>query len=467
MSPDEFKIAGYSVIDWLAEYLREIENSPIKSQVAPGEIKAKLPKYPPKVGEAFGKILLDLDDVVMPGLVNWQHPNFFGYFPANSSPPAILGDLLSSGLGVQGMLWSTGPAITEIETQMLDWLVHLCGLPKKFLSTEAGGGVIQDSASSSTLCAILAARERVGGIPELTSMAAYISDQAHSSVEKDLLIAGIPENRICKIPTNERNEMDCIALKNTINENLQIGIKPFIIVATVGTTSTGAIDNVERIAGIAKKFNTWTHVDAAWAGSATVCPEHRNIIRGTDQVDSYVFNPHKWLLTNFDCSVLYVADSRPLNRALSITPEYLKNKDSDSGKVIDYKDWQIPLGRRFRSLKLWFVIRSYGSDGLRSYIRGHVDAAKWLENMLNDSGELALAAPRSLSLICFHHTAGNKATENLLKFLNESKLFFLTHTYIKGRYMIRVSIGGTYTRKDHLERLWKKIQEYLRGNANQ
>ncbi len=461
MSLEEFRSAGYETIDWLVDYMADIEKRPISAKVSPGDIKNILPKSVPEHGETYSKILGDMQKTIVPGLTLWQHPGFYGYFAANSSPPAILADLLSTGLGVQGMLWATGPSVTELEIHVLDLIIDLCGLPKKFRSTGTGGGVIQDSASSATLCAVIAARKRAGGNKVIKRLRAYISTQAHSSVEKDLLIVGLVPNQIRKVKTNSDQSMSTQDLEELINEDLSLGLIPFFVVGTVGTTSSGAIDDVKRISHIASKADAWVHVDAAWAGSAAVCPEYRYLLDGLDLVDSYVFNPHKWLLTNFDCSVFFVADSKPLTEALSIVPEYLKNSASETGEVVDYRDWQVPLGRRFRSLKLWFVLRSYGVQGLRAYIRQHIEAATYFEKEIEKFKNLTLATPRSLSLVCFRHVESNKKSEILLKQLNSTGKVLLTHTIIDGMYIIRVAVGGTYTTKLHLRQLVTLIKEYV------
>ena len=324
-------------------------------------------------------MLRDVDQIIMPGLTHWQSPNFFAYFPANASGPSILGDLLSSGLGVQGMLWATSPACTELETHVLDWLVDLLGLPERFRSSTAGGGVIQDSASSSTLTALLAARERASGgaVNEHGAghgaprqrLTVYTSRDAHSSIEKAVKIAGLGRDNLRLVDTDGRHAMRVDALEAALAADRDAGAIPAMVCATVGTTSSGAVDPVRAIGALCRREQVWLHVDAAHAGSATICPEHRRLIDGVEHADSYTFNPHKWLLTNFDCSCFWVADRAALIDALSVLPEYLRNRATDSGAVIDYRDWHVPLGRRFRALKLWFVIRHYGAEGLRAHVR--------------------------------------------------------------------------------------------------
>ena len=394
-----------------------------------------------------------MDSLIAPAVTQWQHPGFYGYFPANSSPPAVLGELVSAGLGVQGMLWSTSPACTELETHVLDWLAEACGLPERFRSDGPGGGVIQDSASSASLCAVLAARDRSGGSDVLPDLRVYTSSQAHSSIEKDVLVAGFGRHQLRVVPVDGDYAMDADALASMVAADVSEGLVPCLVVATVGTTSSGAVDPVARIAEVACSVGAWVHVDSAWAGSATVCPEHRDLLDGLDRVDSYAFNPHKWLLTNFDCSAFYVADAAPLAASLSIVPEYLRNAASDSGEVVDYRDWQVPLGRRFRALKLWFVMRSYGTDGLRAHIRAHVAAAATLADRVRANPRLEMAAPLSLGLVCLRHLDGDEASERLLADVNSTGEAFLTHTKLDDRFVLRVAVGGTWTTAVHVDRL--------------
>jgi aromatic-L-amino-acid decarboxylase len=405
------------------------------------------------VGEPFDALLADVDSLIAPAVTQWQHPGFYGYFPANSSPPAVLGELVSAGLGVQGMLWSTSPACTELETHVLDWLAEACGLPERFRSDGPGGGVIQDSASSASLCAVLAARDRSGGSDALPSLRVYTSSQAHSSIEKDVLVAGFGRHQLRVVPVDDGYAMDADALASMVAADMADGLVPCLVAATVGTTSSGAVDPVARIADVASAVGAWVHVDSAWAGSATVCPEHRDLLDGLDRVDSYAFNPHKWLLTNFDCSAFYVADAAPLAASLSIVPEYLRNAASDSGEVVDYRDWQVPLGRRFRALKLWFVMRSYGTDGLRAHIRAHVAAAATLADRVRANPRLEMAAPLSLGLVCLRHVDGDEASERLLAAVNATGEVLLTHTKLDDRFVLRVAVGGTWTTAVHVDRL--------------
>jgi aromatic-L-amino-acid decarboxylase len=457
MNPDEFRRVGHEAVDWVADYLERVESFPVLSTVEPGAVRARLPEHPPDVGESWDDILADLDRIVLPGITHWQSPNFFGYFPANASGPAVIGDLISSGLGVQGMLWSTSPACTEIETHVLDWFVELLGLPDTF----RGNGVIQDSASSATLCAILAARDRVSPMIDRTRLRAYTSNQAHSSVEKGIRVAGLRADQLRLIDVDDTFALRRDALADAIASDLAADLVPFLVVATVGTTSSSAIDPVADIVDVVRRHNVWVHVDAAYAGSAAVVPELRPLVNdGLDGVDSWCFDPHKWLLTNFDCDVFYVADRAALISSLSVLPEYLRNAASESGAVIDYRDWHVPLGRRFRALKLWFVLRHFGVAGLQAHISRHVESARWLAAQIDADDRFERVAPTELSLVCFAHRNGDEASERLLRAVNASGKAFLTHTRLSDRYVIRVAVGATQTEQRHVEALWSLIQSH-------
>ncbi|MDH3458487.1 MAG: pyridoxal-dependent decarboxylase [Gemmatimonadota bacterium] len=463
MTPEEFRAAGHAVIDWVAHYLETLEQYPVLAQVEPGAIRDHLPDTPPRAGEPLEAILADLDRIILPGITHWQSPRFFGYFPANASPPAILGDLVSSGLGVQGMLWSTSPACTELETHVLDWLVDLLGLPPAFSSSASGGGVIQDTASSATLCALLAARERTTDFATNRTgvdrpLTAYASSQAHSSVEKAIAIAGVGKDRLRLIEVDDHFAMRPDMLERAIRADLDAGLTPFFVCATVGTTSVTAIDPVPAIGEICKHHGLWLHVDAALAGSAAICPEFRWVHDGVELADSYCFNPHKWLLTNFDCDCLYVADRETLIRALSVVPEYLRNVATESGAVFDYRDWHVPLGRRFRALKLWFVLRHYGVDGLQRHIRHHVQLARTVAGWVRDDPAFELVAPVPLNLVCFRHRGDDAFNEALLSQLNASGKLFLTHTKLGDHLVLRLAIGGTYTEQRHVQAAWDTIR---------
>lgn len=459
MSTDEFRSAGHAMIDWIADYWERVGDLPVLSQVAPGALREALPASPPDRGENWDTIVADVDNLILPGITHWQSPNFFAYFPANASPPSVLGELLSAGLGVQGMLWATSPACTELETHMLDWMIDLCGLPERFRSAGPGGGTIQDSASSATLVAILAARERVAGQVRIQELVAYASEHAHSAIEKGARIAGVLPDQIRMIGTDENYAMDPRRLREAMIEDIIGDRRPFFVQATAGTTSTTAFDPIDPIADVCKEFGAWLHVDGAFAGSAAVAPELRFVNDGLERVDSYCFNPHKWLLTNFDCSLFYVADRGPMISALSVVPEYLRNSASDSGSVIDYRDWQIPLGRRFRALKLWFVIRSYGADGLASFVRRHVAMARDLDARIAAHPRYEIVAPTTLSLVTFRHVGGDADNERIRDAINDGGRAYLTHTRLGDRTVLRVAIGASRTEQRHVDALYEMLDE--------
>ncbi|HSY65738.1 MAG TPA: pyridoxal-dependent decarboxylase [Terriglobales bacterium] len=464
MTPDEFRRHGHEVVDWIADYYAGIESYPVLSRAEPGQLRASLPSKPPAKGEPFAAILGDVERLILPGITHWQSPNFFAFFPANASGPAILGDLLSSGFGVQGMLWATSPACTELETHILDWLVEMLGLPRQFLSSGTGGGVIHDTASSASLCALLAARERATGFVSNKrgsdgKLAAYTSSQAHSSIEKDIKIAGIGLDNLRLIDVDKNFAMRPEALATQIEMDRRAGLTPCFVCATIGTTSSNAIDPLAEIGHICRENNLWFHVDAAMSGTAALCPEFRYTHDGVELADSYTFNPHKWMFTNFDCNCFYVADRKALIQTLSILPEYLRNKATESGAVIDYRDWQIPLGRRFRALKLWFVIRHYGVEGLQYHIRHHVELAQKFVGWVKKDKRFELAAPAPLNLICFRHKGGNEVNQALMDRLNRSGDLYLTHTRLDNRLTLRFCVGQTNTMERHVERAWSRIQE--------
>jgi len=464
MTPESFRSRGHAVVDWIADYYQRIESFPVLSQVSPGEIRASLPGEAPQRGEPFEDILSDFEKLILPGVTHWQSPNFFAYFPSNASAPSILGDLLSSGLGVQGMLWATSPACTELESHVLDWLVSALGLPEKFLSTKSGGGVIQDTASSATLCALLAARERAtnfesNGAGVMGKLCAYTSTQAHSATEKAIRIAGIGYENLRLIEVDEKFAMSADALAEAMQRDRESGLIPFFVCATVGTTSSNAVDPLPQIGSLCREFGAWLHVDAAMSGTAALCPEFRHIHEGIEYADSYCFNPHKWMFTNFDCDCFYVADRNMLIQTLSVPPEYLRNKATESGSVIDYRDWQIPLGRRFRSLKLWFVLRYYGIEGLQFHIREHVRLAQQFTSWVQEDDRFELAVPPPLNLVCFRLKSSDEANQRLMDRLNRSGSLYLTHTRLNNRLTLRLCVGQTNTAERHVQNAWNRIQE--------
>ncbi|WP_420565400.1 pyridoxal phosphate-dependent decarboxylase family protein [Thalassobaculum sp.] len=466
MTPEEFRRHAHSMVDWMADFLEGVEQYPVRAQTRPGEIAARLPDGPPDQGEAMETIFADFQRDVLPGVTHWQHPRFFAYFPANSSPPSVLAEMLTATLGAQCMLWQTSPAATEMETKVLDWLRQMVGMPEGFT------GVIQDSASSAILAAILTAREKATGwgvnaegLKAHPPMAVYTSEQTHSATEKNVKIAGLGLTGFRKIPVDEAFRLRVDALEAAIEADIAAGIHPACVVASVGGTGVGAVDPLRAIGGLCGRHDIFLHVDAAWAGSALVCPEHRWMFDGIELADSVVFNPHKWLLTNFDCSAHYVKDPDALIRTFSILPEFLKSREADA--VIDYRDWGVPLGRRFRALKLWFVIRSYGVEGLRAIIREHVRLGRLFAEWVEADPDFEIMAPPVLSLINFrYHPRGvddaaalDRLNEALLHRINDDGRIYLTQNRVNGRYVIRMSIGQTRTEQRHVEEGWAVIRE--------
>jgi len=448
MDPDEFRRHGHAVVDWIADYMERVGELPVTPDVAPGEIAARLPAQAPEEPEDFAAILRDLDEIVLPGITHWQSPGWFAYFPANTSGPSILAELAAAGLGVQGMLWATSPACTEIELRVVDWLVELLGLPRHFTHADGpGGGSIQMSASDATHLVHVVARGR-GDV-------AYCSDQAHASVARGARIAGLEVRKLATTP--HAYALDPGVLRRAVLEDLDRGLRPAIVTSAIGTTGTGAVDPIDAIADVAQEHGLWHHVDAAWAGSAMVLAEQRVHQRGVERVDSYTFNPHKWLFTNFDCNVLWWADRAPLLDTLSDTPPYLRNAASDSGAVTDLRDWQVPLGRRFRALKLWWVLRSYGARGLRHHVAEHIALATDLAARVDGHPALAHVAPRSFALVSFRHVDGNAATDALAAAINATGHSQVTASALGDTRFIRVSIGQTHTTAVHVDRLWDTI----------
>ena len=469
-----FRKYGHELIDWVADYMETVETYPVMSRSKPGEIRAALPEDPPKKGEAMQEIIEDLDRIIMPGITHWQHPNFFAYFPANTSGPSILAELVTAALGVNAMVWQTSPAATELEEVVMDWLRRMLGLPEEFR------GVIQDTASVSTVCALLAARERLSGFeinekgfpvwPAGEAMRIYTSTEAHASIEKGAKIVGFGRENVVRVDVDGKYAMNVEALEMAIEEDLAAGFKPCCICATVGTTSSTALDPLTRIGEIARRYGIWLHVDAALAGSAAILPEKRSILDGVEMADSFVFNPHKWLFTNFDCSAFFVKDPETLIKVFSIDPEYLKT--SRDSEVTNYRDWGIQLGRRFRALKLWFVIRYYGVDGIRDRLRAHLELAQEFRSWIEEDPDFELLAPVHVNTICFRFrpegsSPGEKRLEALnraiMDGINASGKIYITHTRLGGRFCMRFSIGQTYTRRDHVTSAWELIREHARA----
>ncbi len=480
LSPQAFAAQGRQVLDWIADYWTRVESFPVLSQVRPGEIRSRLPARPPEQGEPFESVLKDLDDIVLPGVTHWQSPNFFAFFPSNLSGPSVLGELLSAGLGVQGMLWATSPACTELETHVLDWMGDLIGLPDRFRSDGAGGGVIQDTASSATLTALLAARERATNFESnrkgvRAPLVAYGSGEAHSSLLKAVRIAGIGGDNLRSLPVDPVTRAVIPgAFADQVRQDVAAGRIPAFLTVTLGTTSTGAFDPLRELAEIAREHRIWVHVDAAMSGTAFLCPEFRHLQDGVELADSYCFNPHKWMFTNFDCDCFWVADRNALTETLSVTPEYLRNRASEAGEVFDYRDWHIPLGRRFRALKLWMVLRHYGAEGLRRHIREHVALGQEFLKWVEEAPDFEVLTPAPLNHVTFRHrpTDRDYAPEELdqrnmalLHALNESGKLYLTHTRVPAGVALRMVVAQSQTTRDHLLAAWNRITATARGLA--
>lgn len=464
MDPVEFRARAHQMVDWIADYLETVGQRQVVPDVRPGEIRDALPAAPPEQGEAFDRIFADFERVIVPGLTHWQHPGWFGYFASNSSPPSVLAELLVAGLAVNGIAWQTSPAATELEQVALDWLRQLIGLPEGF------HGVIQDTASTATLTAVLTARDaawaRVGRSPVLSF---YASEEAHSSIFKAARLAGFMPEGIRRVATDESFAMRAGVLREMLAEDQARGWVPACVVATVGTTSSTALDPLRAIGTLAKAAGAFFHVDAAYGGAAAVAPEHRAMLDGVELADSFVVNPHKWLLTNFDCSAYYVRDPELLMRSFAVLPEYLKTA-ADS-EVVNFRDWGIPLGRRFRALKLWFVLRSYGAEGLRALVREHVRLAALFAGWVDAAPGWQRLAPAPLGLVCFRHLpAGtpegpglDEHNRRILEAINASGEVFLTHTTLRGGFTIRLAVGQRTTEERHVRRVWDLARSAVAG----
>lgn len=465
MDTKEFRKHAHELVDWMADYLENVEQYPVKSQVDPKDIFNKLPDSAPQKSEEFKTIFEDFQNIIMPGITHWQHPSFFAYFPANSSPPSILGEMLTSTIAAQCMIWQTSPAAAELEEQVMIWLQKMLSLPQGW------SGVIQDTASTATLAALLSAREKKSNYlinkHGFTNQKyrIYCSSETHSSIDKAVKIAGFGVENLVKIDVDSAFAMKPAELEKAISQDIADGFVPLCVIATLGTTSTTAIDPLDVIGKICIKYNLWIHVDAAFAGSALVLDEMKWMIKGIERVDSFVFNPHKWMLTNFDCSAYFVKDERALVKTFEIMPEYLKTNEKETVK--NYRDWGIPLGRRFRALKLWFVIRSYGVEGIQSIIRYHIELAADLEKQIKEHPQFELLAPRSLNLLCFRFVSNkefnpediNQLNQNILESLNAGGKLYLTHTKLHGKYVLRMQIGQTNVHKRDVDSAWELIQQ--------
>jgi len=468
IQPAQFKAEVDPVIRWIDSYLNQVEEYPVKSQVKPGEIYERLPDRPPQNGESMQQILADFENHILPGITHWQHPNFHAYFPANTSVESLLGEMLSSAIGAQCMIWETSPAAAELEQRVMEWLRRAMGLPASF------EGVIQDSASSATLAALLTAREKctdfrsnMDGVPP--GLRIYCSTEAHSSVEKAVGICGIGRSNLVKVPVDAQMRMLPAELERCIREDVRKGFTPCAVVAAIGTTGTLAVDPLEEIGHICRQHQIWLHVDAAFAGSALLLPEYQWMSKGMELADSFVFNPHKWLFTHFDCSAYYVKDVEALVHTFEILPEYLKT--STRGQVNDYRDWGVPLGRRFRALKLWFVLRGFGIKGLQAQLRKHIGLSSYFCEELGKDPDVRFLTEPFLNFSCFmwngpgleNLETRNAFNQELLRQVNESGDLFLTHTKVNGNFGMRMIIGQTYVELSHVDRALKRIKECANG----
>ncbi len=462
----EFRRYAHEFVDWMADYLETVDKLPVKSQVNPGEVFARIPDQAPDKGEPMSRIFGDFQQIILPGMTHWQSPNYFAYFTANSSYPSVLAEMLTAALAAQCMVWETSPAAAELEEKVMNWLRDMIGLPAMF------EGVIQDTASTATLVALLTAREKATGyrineegFPGEQVFRVYCSTEAHSSIEKAVKMAGFGRKNLVKVEVDETLAIRTDKLQEAIQMDLEKGYQPLCVVAAIGTTGTVAIDPLEALTEICRRHKIWLHVDAAYAGTALVLPQQRWMIRGIEDVDSFVFNPHKWMFTNFDCSAYYVKDTEALIRTFEILPEYLKT--GTRGQVNDYRDWGIQLGRRFRALKLWFVIRDFGVEGIREKVRLHLAWAEELAGEIRQSPDFELFEPQHLGLVCFRYQPQgekdpeklNLLNESLMRTLNASGKIYLTHTRVRGRTTLRMVIGQTNVTRSHVMSAWKLIRD--------
>lgn len=466
MTPESFRQEAHRLVDWMADFLENIEQYPVKPAVRPGDIYKQLPPSPPAKGESFDNLFIDFKQIIMPGITHWQHPHFHAYFPANGSYPSLLAEMLTTTLGAQCMIWETSPAAAELEELVMNWLKQMMDLPANW------HGVIQDTASTATLVALLSAREKQSnyaindeGFSGAEKLRVYCSSETHSSIEKGAKVAGIGKHNVVKVPVDDVLAMRPDHLEEAIKNDIKNGFTPLAVVAAIGTTGTVAIDPLKAIAEVCKKYGVWLHVDAAYAGTALLLPECRWMMKGQELADSFVFNPHKWMFTHFDCTAYFVKDKEALLRTFEILPEYLKT--ATRGQVNDYRDWGVQLGRRFRALKLWFVIRSFGLEGLQQTLRLHMQCATDFESKVANHPDFELMLPRSLNVVVFRYKPSgetdpetlNRINEQLVKQLNTSGKVFISHTKVNGTYGIRMVLGNTRLEQRHVEEVWGWIGE--------
>ncbi|GMI87861.1 aromatic aldehyde synthase [Hibiscus trionum] len=478
LDPEEFRRQGHMIIDFLADYYQNIEKYPVLSQVEPGYLAKRLPTTAPYVAEPVEAILQDVQQHIIPGITHWQSPNYFAYFPSSGSVAGFLGEMLSTGFNVVGFNWISSPAATELESIVMDWLGQMLDLPRAFLFSGNGGGVLQGTTCEAILCTVTAARDRMllkVGREHIGKLVVYASDQTHSALAKAAKIAGIdPKNfRAIKTKRSAAFGLSPESLRHAISTDVKAGLIPLYLCATIGTTSTTAVDPLIPLCDVAKEYGMWVHVDAAYAGSACICPEFRHFIDGVEGADSFSLNAHKWFFTTLDCCCMWVKDPSSLIKSLSTNPEYLRNKASDSKQVVDYKDWQITLSRRFRAMKLWLVLRSYGVANLRNFLRSHVKMAKRFEEFVTSDGRFEVVVPRYFAMVCFrvspsalpignaddYETRTNEFNRKLLETINAAGRIYVTHAQVDGIYMIRFAIGASLTEDKHVIMAWKVVQE--------
>ncbi|KAK9088460.1 hypothetical protein Scep_027542 [Stephania cephalantha] len=483
LDPEEFRRQGHMIIDFLADYYRDVEKYPVRSQVEPGYLKKLLPESAPNNPEPIETILRDVESVIVPGITHWQSPNYYAYFPSSGSVAGFMGEMLSTGFNVVGFNWMSSPAATELESVVMDWLGKMLRLPKPFLFSGNGGGVLQGTTCEAILCTLTAARDKMlnkMGRDAIGKLVVYGSDQTHCALQKAGQIAGINPKNFRPVFTTKENAfgLTAAALKTAIEADVTAGLIPLFICATVGTTSSTAVDPIGPICEVAKEYDMWVHVDAAYAGSACICPEFRHFIDGVEDADSFSLNAHKWFFTTLDCCCLWVKDPSALVKALSTNPEYLKNKATESKQVVDYKDWQIALSRRFRSMKLWMVLRSYGVANLRNFLRSHVKMAKQFEGLLGGDSRFEIVVPRTFAMVCFRllpkavagvanggTAAGelervNELNRKFLESMNAEGKVYMTHAVVGGVYMVRFAVGATLTEERHVSFAWNVVQEH-------
>ncbi|CAL1372720.1 unnamed protein product [Linum trigynum] len=481
MNSDEFRRQGHMLIDFIADYHSNIEQYPVLSRVKPGYLRQLLPPSAPYEAEPIEEIMKDIQSHIIPGITHWQHPSYFAYFPCSSSTAGILGELLAAGFGVVGFNWEASPAATELETIVMDWFGEMLSLPKPYLFSGDGGGVIMGTTCEAFIVMLVAARDQKLaeiGKDKIGKLVVYCSDQTHCALQKAAKVVGIRPGNVRAVATTRAASfaLSPDSLESAVLADVEMGWVPLFLCATIGTTSTTAVDPLQPLCQVAKQHGMWVHVDAAYGGSACICPEFRHVIDGVEGADSFSLNAHKWFFTTLDCCCLWVKNPDALKRSLSTNPEYLRNQASDSGGVIDYKDWQLTLSRRFRSLKLWMVLRSYGVANLRSFLRGHVAMAKAFEKLVAGDDRFEVVVPRRFAMVCFRMTrtsegsgsdddggdegANNLMNKKLLERVNGSGRVFMTHALVGGIYLLRFAVGSTLTEPEHVMEAWKVIQEH-------